>query len=151
MNFEHIKALALNPPDGLKEAALSQDLTGVHGAFQSIPPESKGTFMIAIAGLVFVILGLICQALWAVWGVLTLLNPASCNAFVSLVSKIVVGAKSFLVLVLIGYAAHQGKQIVEKVRGGYAPLHTNAPATGGYAPAHQGGSLRLNPLDRYNN
>merc|ERR1712054_467926 len=92
MNFEHIKGIAMNPPPGLKEAALSQDL---NTALQVIPPENKTTIALGFVGLVVAIAGLLCQALWAVWGVLTLLNPASCNFFVSLVCRVVVAAKSF--------------------------------------------------------
>jgi len=119
MKFELIKGIAMNPPPGLKEAALSQDL---NSAVQLIPPENKTTIGLGVAGLVVAVLGLICQAIWAVWGVLTLLNPASCNMFVSFVCKIVVAAKSFLVLGMIGYSAYQGKQIWEKTRLGYIPV-----------------------------
>lgn len=129
MNFELIKGIAMNPPPGLKEAALSQDLAG---ALQVIPPENKSTIALGVAGLIIAVLGLMCQALWAVWGVLTLLNPASCNVLVSFVCKIIVAAKSFLVLGMIGYSVYQGRQIWEKTRGG----QTGQPG-GQYAPVSQ--------------
>lgn len=119
-NFENIKAIAMNPPPALKEAALAQD---VNRALQVIPPENKATVMIGVAGLVIAALGLVCQVIWAVWGVLLLLSPAPCNAFVSLVCKIVVAAKSFLVLGIIAYVAYQGHQFWDKMRGGYTPVN----------------------------
>lgn len=123
MSVEHVKNMAMDPPPGLKEAALSQDL---NRALATIPPEKKTHAFLLIAGILVVALGLLCQALWAVWGVMVLLNPASCNGFVSFVCKIVVAVKSFLVIGLIAYCAYQGKQVWEKMggmRSGYSPVN----------------------------
>jgi len=119
LNLEQIKAVAMNPPPGLTEAALAQDL---NGALNVIPPENKQTFMLGVAGLIVAAVGLLCQVIWAVWGVLMLLSPGSCDAFVALICKLIVAAKSFLVLAMVGYVAYQGKEIWEKVRGGYVPV-----------------------------
>lgn len=127
-NFEVIKAIAMNPPPQLQEAALTQNFGTVA---QAIPQENKVNIMIGAAGVVVAVSGLICQALWAVWGVLMLLNPFSCNLFVSFVCKIVIAAKSVLVLGMIVYSILQGKEIYEKTRVGgstganYFPVNQN--------------------------
>mmetsp|Transcript_93502 Transcript_93502/g.165382 ORF Transcript_93502/g.165382 Transcript_93502/m.165382 type:complete len:367 (-) Transcript_93502:136-1236(-) len=121
MNFEHIKAIAMNPPPGLQEAALAQNLDG---ALNSIPPEQKTTVMLGVGGLAIALVGILCQVCWALYGVTQILDMGKCNAFVAFVCKIVIAAKSFLVLGMIGYCAYQGKQIWDKMHGGYAPAYS---------------------------
>lgn len=116
-NFEQIKIIAMNPPPGLAEAAQAQNLDG---ALNSIPPEQKTTVILGVAGLAAAIVGILCQVFWALCGVTTLF-AGNCNPVVALLCKIVIAAKSFLVLGIIAYCAYQGKQIWDKMHGGYAP------------------------------
>lgn len=130
MSFEAVKRVGMNPPPELQQALVSRNAASV---WTAIPPQNRMELAMGAAGIVVALLGLLCQLLWAIWGILLVLDMAGCNLLVAFISKVGIFAKSALVLGLVAYALFQLKQVHDKMGGA---------GLGAYMPVPSGGSAR---------
>eukprot|EP00928_Gymnodinium_smaydae_P099575 TRINITY_DN9543_c0_g1_i2.p1 TRINITY_DN9543_c0_g1~~TRINITY_DN9543_c0_g1_i2.p1 ORF type:complete len:878 (+),score=191.36 TRINITY_DN9543_c0_g1_i2:363-2636(+) len=107
----------------ISHALLSGSAGAGAGSQTSVPEEHHLALYFCAVGLSVALLGLLCQIVWAMWGLLMWLCDtfASCNKAVEIASRIIILAKVFVVLSSFGYVVFQTKRMCDQMHRDTSP------------------------------